>query len=405
MHPTTQALKGIRVVEWGDFVAAPFCAKLLADLGAEVVKVESPSGDWARQHGPFPGDIPHPEKSGLFLYLNTNKKGITLNAHDPKGQEILKDLLSNADIFVENKPLDLVRKLGLDYAALKTRYPELIVTPITPFGREGPYANRAAYDVNLCALGEVSFCVGEPGRTPLTTPFFQSEFQGGFVGAIGTLLALIARRKISRGQHVDISMHDIWCALHPGSKLMNFIYFGGISDRRQGRRREMAYPYVYLPCKDGYVSICMLEDHQWETFLKIVGDPELLNNPRYHDRRIMGEQYPEEVDAKLAPWLMKHTKEEIFAICRKAGIPVGPLRTIDEVVNCPQLREREYFVELDHPICGSLRYPGAPAKLSRTPLKLSRPAPLLGEHNEEVLCGWLGYSKTDLVRLRQTGVL
>ena len=149
----------------------------------------------------------------------------------------------------------------------------------------------------------------------------------------------------------------------------------------------------------------MLEDHQWKTFLKIVGDPELLNNPRYHDRRTMGEEYPEEVDAKLAPWLMKHTKEEIFTICRKAGIPVGPLRTIDEVVNCPQLREREYFVELDHPICGSLRYPGAPAKLSRTPLKLSRPAPLLGEHNEERYMSELGSSAEDLCILRATGTI
>ena len=167
----------------------------------------------------------------------------------------------------------------------------------------------------------------------------------------------------------------------------------------------MPYPFTYLPCKDGYVSICTLEDHHWETFLRIVGDPELISNPRYHDRRAKGEQYPEEVDAKLAPWLMQHKKAEIFKLCRQAGLPIAPIRTIDEVVNCEQLRERSYFEDLMHPICGKLKYPGAPFKLSKTPVKMRRPAPLLGEHNEDILGGWLGYSKADLLQLRQTGVI
>lgn len=400
-----QALEEVRVIEWGDFISAPYCSKLLADLGADVIKLESPPGDSARHHGPFPGDLPHPEKSGLFLYLNTSKRSVTINPKDPKGLEIFKELLTEADVLVENRSLKEVRDLGLEYNSLKALNPRLILTSITPFGHEGPYSNRSAYDVNLCAMGEVSFCVGEPDKTPLAAPCFHSEFQGGLVGAIGTMLALMAKPKAGKGQHVDISTLDIWCALHPGSKLMNFIYFGGISDHRQGRRREMPYPFTYLPCKDGYVSICTLEDHHWEAFLKIVGDPELLKNPRYHDRRAMGEQYADEVDAKLAPWLMEHTKEEFFSICRRAALPFASVRTTDEVVNCPHLKEREYFVEMEHPVCGTLIYPGAPYKLSKTPWKMNRPAPILGEHNEEVLCGLLGYSRADLVALRQTGAI
>jgi crotonobetainyl-CoA:carnitine CoA-transferase CaiB-like acyl-CoA transferase len=399
------ALSGVKILEWGDFVSAPFCAKLLAGLGAEVLKVESPFGDPARQYGPFPGDTPHSEKSGLFLYLNTNKQGITLDATNSEGRKIFEALLNDADILVENKPVGVTRKLQLDYANLKRRFPRLIVTSITPFGQDGPYANRDAYDVNLCALGEVSFCVGERDRTPLATPCFQSEYQGGISGAIGALLALLARKGTGRGQHVDISMLDIWCALHAGGKLMNFVYFGGISDHRQGRRRELPYPFVHLPCKNGYVSICTLEDHHWETFLKLVGDQDLINNPRYKDRRAMAEKYPEEVDAKLVPWLMQRTKGEIFSLCRKEGLPFAPVRNIEEVINCPQLRERRYFEELDHVMCGKLRYPGAPFKLSATPMKMMKSAPLLGEYNEEILCGGLGYSKKELLQLRQTGVI
>lgn len=401
------ALEGTTILEWGEFISAPYCSKLLADMGATVVKVENPKGgDRARRHGPFPNDIPDPEKSGLFLYLNTNKLGITLNLEDSKGREIFRALLNRVDVLIENQPLAVKGKLGLNYKSLEKEHPKLIVTSITPFGDEGPESGRKAHDINVCALGGVSYCIGDPGQPPLTTPYYQSEFQGALGGAAGTLLAILAKSENGVGQHVDISSLDIWSTLHPGSKLIEFTYWGGISGKRQGYRRAgEPYPFTHLPCKDGYMCLFTREGRQWKKFIEIVGDPELLNNPRFRDRRAMGHLYPEEVDARLIPWLKDRTRQEIFDICLEAGISFAPLRSIEEVVNCKHLAARRYFAEVEFPAAGNLEIPGAPYQLSETPCRIKRPAPLLGAHNEDVLCGWLGYSREDLLKLRQCGAI
>jgi crotonobetainyl-CoA:carnitine CoA-transferase CaiB-like acyl-CoA transferase len=194
-------------------------------------------------------------------------------------------------------------------------------------------------------------------------------------------------------------------SIHPGSKLMNYMYFGGISGHREGRRRREPYPFVYLPCKDGYMCFVTREGKHWKTFIEMVGDEELLHNPRYRDRRAMGAEYPEEVDARLIPWLKQRTSAELFEAFRKAGLPFVPQRTIDEVVNCPHLAARGYFQEVEHPIAGKLKYAGAPYKLSETPWKMANPAPTLGQHNEDILCGWLGYSKEELASMRSCEVI
>ncbi len=399
-----QALSGLKVVEYGNLISAPYCAKMMADLGAEVIKVEEPgSGDESRQHGPFPNDIPHPERSGLFLNLNTNKVGVTLNLRARTGQKILKELLKDADVFVENNPPQLIKDLGLDYATLEAVNPRLVMASITPYGQTGPYKDYKAYDINCCAAGGISIGIGTSDREPLAAPFSQGSYQAALSAAGATYVALLARDVIGQGQHIDISEAEVWATLHTGANMLTYIFEGRSAAR--GGASEVQYPSGYFRCKDGYIQVRAPQIAQWIRFLEVMGNPEWAKNPRYRDRRAMAVEYREEVDALVLPWFEARTKDEIHALCIEARVPFVPVRTIDELVKAPHLKEREFWVEIEHPETGPLKYPGAPYKFSKTPWRINRPAPLLGEHNEEVYCGRLGYSKGDLVNLRRAGII
>ena len=401
-----QVLEGLKVVEYGHLVSAPFCAKLMADLGAEVIKVEEPnSGDESRHYGPFLEDIPHHERSGLFLYLNTSKLGVTLNVRTSTGRKILERLLEDADVFVENNPPQLMKELRLDYTALKEMNPRLIVTSITPYGQTGPYRDYKAYDINCTAAGGLSFGMGERDREPLSYPLLQADKQAGLAGAVATMFALFARDVTGQGQHVDVSETDVLATLFVGSHVLTYVY-RGVAGIRRGFRGGMGhYPFAFLPCKDGYMLIYAPQIGQWMRFTEVMGTPEWTKDPRYRNRRAMGEEYPDEVDALLEPWLMAKTRAEIFEACQANRVPVAPVRTIDEVVNDPHLRGRDYFVEVDRAETGIRKYPGAPYKFSKAPWRISRPAPLLGEHDEGIYCHRLGYSKEELAQLRKAGVI
>lgn len=402
---TEQALSGLKVVEYGSLISAPYCTKLMADLGAEVIKIEEPGlGDESRQHGPFPDDIPHPERSGLFLYLNTNKLGITLNPKNPTGRKLLKELLRDADVIVENNPPKLMADLQLDYTSLKEINPRLIVTSITPYGQTGPYRDYKAYALNTAAIGGQSMRTGEPGREPLAPALAQSHYQSGAMGAAATFGALLARRSTGLGQHVDISESDVWATIHLGHGV-HLGVFEGRKAMRAGHRTISVYPWAILPCKDGYMCLIAIQGYQWKRFLEAMGNPEWMGDSRFKDRILMAWQHADEVDSLVEVWLIDHTKEEIFDICRQQQITFAPVRSVDEVAHDPHFAERGYFVEIERPHTGMLKYPGAPYKFSETPWQLTRPAPVLGEHNEEIYCARLGYSKAELARLQGDGVI
>ncbi|MFH1486124.1 MAG: CoA transferase [Chloroflexota bacterium] len=403
---TKQALSWLKVVEYGEFIAAPYCTKLMADMGAEVVKVEAPgAGDRARQHGPFLEDIPHLERSGLFLNMNTSKLGVTLNVETATGREILLRLLQGADVLVENNPPQRMKALGLDYESLRKTNPRLIVTSITSYGQTGPYKDYKAYDINCAAASAVSIGIGLPEREPLTMPFYQCDQQAGISAAGATYVALCARDMTGEGQHVDISETDVMHALHLGIDIYDWREKGEKEQRSGFRDSQTVYPATTLKCKDGYVRLRAPQVAQWIRFLALMGTPEWTKEPRYRDRRAMGTQYPEEVDNLLAPWLMEHTKAEIFEMCLKERVPLAPVNTVAELVNNEHLKARDYLVEVERSDTGRLTYPGAPYKFSATPWEIARPAPLLGQHNEEVYCGRLGYSREELVQLRRAGII
>jgi len=404
-----KALTGVKVLEYANFIAGPYCGKLLADLGAEVIKIEKPVvGDEARQYGPFPQDLPHPERSGLFLYLNTNKLSITLNTEAATGTKILKELLKESDILIEDNPPTVMERLGLDYAKLEKVNPGIIMVSITPFGQSGPYRDYKGYAINCSALGGQSVCAGEPGREPLTPPLSLGHYQSGAAGAVAALAALFTRELTGKGQQADISEAQVWATLHTGNQVSAYVMHG-LKRMRWGHRTPGVYPYTILPCQDGYVSMIAIQGYQWKRFLELIGDGEVpdwyANDPRFKERREISLKYADEMDALLAPWLMSHTKEEIYSLCREKRIPFAPVKNIKEVVNDSHLEVREYFVEVEHPATGPLKYAGAPYKLSETPWKVDNPAPLLGEHNEEVYCQRLGYSREELSQLRRGEII
>ena len=396
------SLNGARVVEYGDSVSGPFCARVLGDLGADVIKVEPPGhGDESRRHGPFPGDVPHHEKSGLFLFLNTNKRGITLDLETPAGKEALFSLLDTADIFVENRMPSYMRKHGLDYSSLRVRFPRLVVTSVTPFGQTGRYRDYKGCDLTTNAAGGFSFGNGHAHREPLTTPVYQASYMAGLAAALASTIALLSRDLTGRGQQVDVAEAQVIAVLLTGYHLPAFIY-RGIAGWRSGNRMRLGlFPNCVLPCKDGYICIDCPQMDQYQRFLDLLDDPGWARDPRYRDRRAMSDRYPEEAEALIAPWFMEHTREEILSLCLERRIPCVPVRTIDEVAEDPHLSSQGFFREVEHPEAGTLRYPGAPYTLTATPWRLIRPAPTLGQHNRQVLCDELGYSLEELRQHQQ----
>ena len=400
------ALHGVRVVEWGSLVSAPYCGKLLADLGAQVIKIEPPGiGDASRGLGPFPDDQPHPERSGMFLFANLNKRSVTLNLEQAQGRQLMHRLLESADVFLDNQPFPLLRDTGLDYPSLQDQHPRLVATSISPYGRSGPYQDYQGYDLTSNAMSGLSFGTGHTHREPLTTPMHQASYLAGVGAAFATIVALLGRDLTGRGQLVDVAEAQVIGTLLTGYHLPTYIYRGVAGWRSGNRMRLGLFPNCVLPCKDGYICIDAPQMEQYQRFLDLLGDQDWMQDPRYRDRRAMSDQYPAEAEALIAPWFMQRTKEEILQACLEHRIPCVPVKTLDEVLADPQLNSRDYFQEVGHPHAGEFRYPGPPYRLSGSPCQVVRPAPSLGQHNQEILGDELGLSQAELEELARTGVI
>lgn len=379
-------LRRLRVTELGDFMSAPYAGRLLADLGAAVIKVEQPEhGDSSRAYGPFPDGAEPSEHSGLFAYLNTNKRGITLDVRSAAGQETLDRLLQQSDVLLLDESFLKQAPELLDSRRLVSTYPHLIVEAITPFGASGPYRDYAAYDITCSAAAGMSFGVGEPGREPLPLPLYQCLMQGGISGAIAVLIAWLARAQTGRGQHIDISIHEVMSSLFTGFYLPRYIYGGGVPGRRNGRIGESSpYAHTVLPCKDGHVLLITPQIAQWIRFIHLLGDPDWAKQPRYRDRRAMQWQYKDEVDQLLLPWLKERTKSELLQLFVEHRIPYAPLMTARDLVANDHLNSRGAIEEYTFSGGGTFIAPASPYRFNHHPIRHAR-APVLGEHNEQVL--------------------
>ena len=392
------ALTGLVVLDLSENISGPYCTKLLADYGATVIKIEKPhTGDASRRAGPFPKDKPDMEKSGLFLFLNTSKKSITLDIESKSGRDIFKRLLKRADIVVENSKPGMMKKLGLEYATLKKNNPDLIMASISYFGQTGPCRDWNGSDIVAQAMGGLMHLTGEPSREPLKLPLSQAEFQTGLNAAVAILCAVYYRDMTGEGQYIDISVQEAVTSIMEGT-ISTYSYSGHVLNRT-GARHRYKCPATVMKAKDGYVHI--EAGAYWDHFAAMIEAPELLQP---HLASILRYQYADEVETAIRPWVQSRTAEEIFSKGQEWRMPVAKVMGIEELDGDPQYATRHYFQNIDHPKTGRLTYPGAPFKMSETPAEINS-APLLGEHNEEIYTGLLGLSADELAGLKERNVI
>jgi crotonobetainyl-CoA:carnitine CoA-transferase CaiB-like acyl-CoA transferase len=403
---TTGALSDLRVIELGNMVSAPFCAKMLASLGAEVIKVEKPvTGDDARRRGPFLKDEPHLEGSGLFLYLNTDKLGVTLNLETSAGYSIFEDLIRNADILIESNLPQEMRRLGLDYETLKDINPRLIMTSITPFGQTGPYREYKGSDLTAFHAGGLGAItprptVGLPDEGPVRMKGHFADFLAGLDAAAGTMCLLFERDMSGKGQHLDISAQES-VAVSVGTSLASNSYAGLTS----GREGSAPYqPVATMACKDGYIDVQCMTEEQWQRFVELMGNPDWAHWEVFEDIFARAENW-DALEPLITDWLRGKGKQEFYLEAQGRAIPSAPVNTVADLVDSEHIAARNFFTALEHPETGTLQYPGPFYKLSETPARVTRRAPFLGEHNEQIYCGRLGYSQKELDGMRKEGIV
>lgn len=400
-----QALTGVRILECGEMVSAAYATKLMADLGADVVKVESPStGDAARRRGPFPGGISDPEKSGLFLYLNTNKRGITLDLCEPRGQDLLARLVADVDLLIHNFAPPQMDRHGMDFAALQRINPQLVMVSITPFGLTGPHRDYQATDLTLWNAGGAAYLngggVGSDDLPPLKAFGQQASFQGGLNAAVAGLGALFARARTGLGQHVSVSVQECVAAIL--ELTFEFWPYMGVIASRLGQKPIQ--PVDFLECRDGWIFLCCIEEHQWRTWVDLMGNPEWADMELFENRLTRAANW-DALKLFLQEWVSEHTVDELYRAGQARRIPLAPASTMADLLASDHLKSRGFFAVIDHPQAGRLQYPGAPYHFSVTPWAIRRPAPLLGQHNEEIYGEQVGLSSAELADLRDGAVV
>jgi benzylsuccinate CoA-transferase BbsF subunit len=373
------------VIELGRGVAAPFCARLLADQGADVVKVEDPqAGDPARHWGAFAGGVPDPERGALFQFLNAGKRGIALEASHPDGRAELLALLRGADALIDDHRAGELSALGLDWPALAAHNPDLVMLSLTPFGLTGPYADWKGCDLNayhLTATGH-RYC-GRRGEAPLEQGTFAAEFFAGYAAAAWGLAALRGRAAIGGGQLLDVACAQVLAALFTGAQNIGAWAQDGVFERRSGSGMSLAAPATILPCRDGYVWLIALETAQWRALVKVMGDPQWARVELFDDMFERGRNQ-ELIYALLREWAAGRGKQEIMERCQAAGVPTTAVYTIPELAVHPHLRARAALADLDHPRLGRVPVLTAPVRLPACPPRAPAPAPRLGEHAGEL---------------------
>ena len=390
------ALQGVKVLDLSHHIAGPYCTKLLADFGADVVKVERPEGDPARHIPPFFHDEGGLNKSLLFLYLNSNKQGVTLNLKSGRGQEMLKELARESDVLVENFSPLVMPSFGLDYPTLKALNPSLVMVSISNFGQTGPYRDYKATDIVAYALGGLMYIFGNYDRKPLKHALHQAQFRAGTNSASATLMALYHQRRTGEGQHVDVSIQEC-VASGLRDVVNNYTYTGAVRRRQPNHSGDLTR---LRETSDGYVlpNPGLSGAIDWSSSVEFLGVPE-LDDERFNTRSARLSN-AEALGRILDRHFLHQKKFDVFYAAQRKRFIYGVVQSPEEVLLDEQYQAREYFVNIDHPVVGEIRYPGAPFLMSGTPWKARGPAPTLGQHNKQVLGQQLGYSDLDLSRMR-----
>jgi crotonobetainyl-CoA:carnitine CoA-transferase CaiB-like acyl-CoA transferase len=399
-------LSGFRVLDLTRHLCGPYATKLLADFGADVIKIERPGeGDLGRKLPPFKGDTPGLETSGTFAYLNTNKRSITLDLQADRGKQIFFELLAASDLVVENFRPGVLDALGIGFAEIQVRRPEVSLVSISNFGQTGPYRDWAGSELVLFAMGGEMFSMGVAEREPLKMAGTAALFQVGAAAASAAVAALLNAMQGGAGEHLDISIFETQFASvdRRHFSVIGYEYTG----RVKGRAPMLAatgFPSGVYPCADGYVEITG-GGSRWAGTVRMLGNPAELDGPEWSaPGASMSVELKERFDAVFYPWLADRTKREVWEACQQAHVLCGPLYTVEDLFKDPVIRERGFFVDCERAQMGQFRMPGRPFIMSESPWTLRKPAPLLGEHTQELLAE-LGTSSAQMAELREAGTI
>ncbi|MCG8483406.1 MAG: CoA transferase [Clostridia bacterium] len=392
-----KALEGIKVIDLTRVLAGPYCTMVLGDMGAEVLKVERPGvGDDSRQFGPFINDY-----SAYFTSINRNKKSITLNLKTNEGKEILKKLIKEADVIVENFRPGTMEKLGLGYETLKEINKEIIYAASSGFGHTGPYSHKPAYDLIIQGLGGMMSITGQEGGIPTKVGASIGDIFAGVFTAIGILGALRYRDITKKGQKIDVSMLDCQVAVLENA-LARYLTSGKIP-KPIGNRHPSIAPFSTYTTKDDFIIIAIGNDPLWAQFCQLINRSDLLKDVKYKTNHLRVKNNAE-LEKELEEIFITKTTQEWIDVLDNNGIPCGPINNVEDVINNPQIKARNMIVEIEQPTIGNFQIPALPIKFSETPSKIEKPSPFLGEDNESILKA-LGFTMEEIIKLNEKGII
>jgi len=417
MEKGRSILESFRVLDLTDEKGL-FCGRILADLGADVIKIERPGGDKARNIGPFYNNDPHPEKSLFWFAYNLGKRSITLNIESKDGKEIFKELVKRADFVIESFSPGFMESLGLGYFSLREINPRLIMTSISAFGQTGPYRNFKASDIVSMAMGGLMYITGNSDEAPLRISFPQAFLLASAHAAASTMIAHYYRESTGKGQHVDVSTQQ--CVLWEVANAIPLWELNQIILKRAGSylsgRWTGTKQRLLWPCKDGYVLFFILGGSfgaktnrsivKWMEEEGMAPEFLLRFDWTIFDMAKQTQDLQDQIEAPIARFFMRHTKAELYEGAQKRGIMLCPVSTAKDIIENSQLKARDFWVSIDHPELNTkITYPGAFIKMSETPCNLKFRAPLIGEHNLEIYEEELRLSRDDIIMLKQAGVI
>ncbi|MET3317155.1 UNVERIFIED_ORG: crotonobetainyl-CoA:carnitine CoA-transferase CaiB-like acyl-CoA transferase [Peribacillus simplex] len=392
------ALDGVRIIDVSRVLAGPFCSMILGDLGADVIKIEHhESGDETRGWGP-----PFAQgESAYYLCANRNKQSMTLNLKSEKGKEIFRKLVSSGDIVVQNFKTGTLEKMGIGYEELKEFNPQLIMASITGFGLTGPYKDLPGYDYIIQAMSGLMSITGETDGSPIKVGVAIADILTGLYTCIGILSALHHREKTGEGQEIDISLMD--CQVSSLVNVASNYLFNGITPERMGNQHPNIVPYQTFHASDGELVVAVGNDEQFRRFTYVLERPDLAEQEQFkrNENRLLNK---EELIPIVEDLLKRKTKKEWKVLLDDAGIPNGPINTIAEMLEDPQIKARDMLVNMEHPTVENLRVTGSPLKLSKTPVTMRKHPPLYGEHTDSILAG-IGYKPDEIIKFKQNKII
>lgn len=392
-----QSLEGIKVLDLTRVLAGPYATMVLADLGANVMKVEMPiKGDDSRHFGPYVGD-----ESAYFMSLNRNKRSMTLNLKEEKGKELLKEMIKNVDVITENFRPGTMEKLGLGYDVLKEINPKIIYAATSGFGHSGPYSQRPAYDAIVQAMGGIMSITGQEGGELTRVGTSVGDITAGLFTSIGILAALKYREETGIGQKVDVAMFDSQLAILENA-VSRYVVAGEIPTPK-GNRHPSIVPFEPFETSDEKIMIAVGNDALWAKFCMATGLDDLINKKEFKTNPLRNDNY-KILRPLIAEKIVKKTIDEWIEILNSAGVPNGPINTVDKVLKDPQMIARDMVKEVEHPTAGKLIMPGVPIKMSETQGDIFMPAPILGQHTDEILKELLNLTDEEIENIKKENI-